>query len=74
MKLNRVSKVYRPMRIFGTLLKDIFWMGKRKESKHGWIRYPLYVKNKYQQTKVLKVIKESIIKKQTILNESSKRQ
>jgi len=52
MKLNRVSKVYRPMRIFGTLLKDIFWMGKRKESKHGWIRYPLYVKNKYQKTKV----------------------
>lgn len=49
-------------------------MGKRKETKHGWIRYPLYVKNKYQQTKVLKVIKESIIKKQTILNESSKRQ
>ena len=74
MKLNRVSKVYRPMRIFGTLLKDIFWMGKSKESKHGWIRYPLYVKNKYQQTKVLKVIKGSIIKKQTILNESSKRQ
>tara|TARA_R110001583_G_scaffold52157_3_gene162288 strand:+ start:456 stop:680 length:225 start_codon:yes stop_codon:yes gene_type:complete len=74
MKLNRVSKVYRPMRIFGTLLKDIFWMGKSKESKYGWIRYPLYVKNKYQQTKVLKVIKGSIIKKQTILNESSKRQ
>jgi len=73
MKLNRVSKVYRPMRIYGKLLKDIFWMGKSKESKFGWMRYPLYVKNKHQQKKILQLIKESIIKKQTILNESSKR-
>lgn len=73
MKLNTVSKIYRPMRIFGTLLKDIFWMGKRKETRFGWIRYPLYVKNKYQQKKVLKLINKTITENQTIKNESKKR-
>jgi len=73
MKLNTVSKIYRPMRIFGTLLKDIFWMGKRKETRFGWIRYPLYIKNKYQQKKVLKLINKTITENQTIKNESKKR-
>tara|TARA_R100001460_G_scaffold56525_1_gene96201 strand:- start:4394 stop:4624 length:231 start_codon:yes stop_codon:yes gene_type:complete len=75
MKVNKVNKIYRPMRVWfrniKTLFYDIFYPG---ESTHGWIRYPLNVKNKYQQTKVLKVIKKSIIKKQTITNDSSKRQ
>lgn len=61
------------MRIFGTLLKDIFWMGKRKETRFGWIRYPLYIKNKYQQKKVLKLINKTITENQTIKNESKKR-
>jgi len=73
MKLNTVSKIYRPMRIFGTLLKDIFWLGKRKETRFGWVRYPLYVKNKYQQKKVIQLINKTIREKQTILNESTKR-
>jgi len=73
MKLNTVSKIYRPMRIFGTLLKDIFWMGKRKETRFGWIRYPLYIKNKYQQKKVLILINKTITENQTIKNESKKR-
>lgn len=61
------------MRIFGTLLKDIFWLGKRKETRFGWVRYPLYVKNKYQQKKVIQLINKTIREKQTILNESTKR-
>ena len=74
MKLNTVSKVYRPLRVYGKLLKDIFWMGKSKETKHGWVRYPLYVKNKYQQKKVLQIINKEIRANQKIENESSKRQ
>ena len=73
MKLNTVSKVYRPLRVYGTLLKDIFWMGKPKETKHGWVRYPLYVKTKYQQKKVLQIINKEIRANQKIENESSKR-
>jgi len=35
MKVNRISKVYRPMREFGNLLKDLF---NPKKSTHFWIR------------------------------------
>jgi hypothetical protein len=46
-------------------------MGKSKESKHGWVRYPLYVKNKYQQKKVLQIINKDIRANQKIGNENS---
>jgi len=34
MKVTRVTKVYRPMRQFGQLLKDIF----KPKSIHFWVR------------------------------------
>mgnify|MGYP000300514247 CR=1 FL=1 len=35
MKVTRVTKIYRPMRMFGNLLKDIF---NPKKSLHFWVR------------------------------------
>tara|TARA_R110002050_G_scaffold44879_4_gene106620 strand:+ start:1209 stop:1427 length:219 start_codon:yes stop_codon:yes gene_type:complete len=35
MKVNKITKAYRPMREFGKLLKDIF---SPKESSHFWIK------------------------------------
>jgi hypothetical protein len=35
MKITKVAKVYRPMRKFGNLIKDLFMP---KQSNHFWIR------------------------------------
>tara|TARA_R110000803_G_scaffold181543_1_gene243956 strand:- start:46 stop:246 length:201 start_codon:yes stop_codon:yes gene_type:complete len=59
------------LKLFGTLLKDVFILGKKTDPKHGWCRYPLNVKSKYEQNKVLRIITKSIKEKQKIENENN---
>ena len=61
------------LKLFGTLLKDVFNLGKKTDPKYGWLRYPLNVKSKYEQNKILRIITKSIKEKQKIGNENSKR-
>ena len=63
-----------PLRLFGKLFKDIFNLGKKtNENPHGWCRFPINVKSKYEQNKVLRKITKSIRAKQIIKNDSKKR-
>jgi len=62
-----------PLRLFGKLFKDIFKLRKTKENPHGWCRFPINVKSKYEQNKVLRKITKSIKEKQIIKNDNKKR-
>jgi hypothetical protein len=55
MKVTRVTKVYRPMRKVGNLLKDIF---RPKESKHFWVRICEIAESKKDKKEQIKKIKE----------------
>jgi hypothetical protein len=61
------------LRLFGQLLKDIFGSNKKNEISHGWCRFPINVKNKYEQVKILSKISKEIRAKQIIKNDSKKR-
>ena len=61
------------LRLFGQLLKDIFGSDKKNDDPHGWCRYPINVKNRYQQVKILSKISKEIRAKQTIKDDSKKR-
>ena len=61
------------LRLFGQLLKDIFGSNKKNEISHGWCRFPINVKNKYEQVKILSKISKEIRAKQIIKNDSNKR-
>ena len=54
MKVNKVYKVYRPMRVwfrnFRKLMSDIF---NPKKSTHKWMRYPMYAINKKHKEIIL---------------------
>jgi hypothetical protein len=62
------------LRLFGQLLKDIFGSDKKNEISHGWCRFPINVKNKYEQVKILSKISKEIRAKQIIKDDSKKRQ
>jgi len=55
MKVTRVTKVYRPMRKVGNLLKDIF---RPKESKHFWIRVCEVADSKKEKKDHIKMISD----------------
>jgi len=61
------------LRLFGQLLKDIFGSDKKNDDPHGWCRYPINVKNRYQQVKILSKISKEIRAKQIIKDDSKKR-
>ena len=62
------------LRLFGQLIKDIFRSDKKNEISHGWCRFPINVKNKYEQVQILSKISKEIRAKQIIENDRKKRQ
>jgi hypothetical protein len=60
MKVNRVYKIYRPMRRFGNLLKDIFCP---ETSTHWWIRLPEGTETQREKIELLKKVQELIVKR-----------
>ena len=46
MKVTKITKVYRPMRKFGNLIKDLFMP---KQSNHFWIRVKEIAENKEEK-------------------------
>tara|TARA_R100001244_G_scaffold131918_1_gene106243 strand:+ start:63 stop:269 length:207 start_codon:yes stop_codon:yes gene_type:complete len=62
-----------PLRLFGKLFKDIFNSKKSNKNIYGWCRFPINVKSKYEQNKVLRKITKSIKEKQIIKNDNKKR-
>ena len=70
MKVTKVTKIYRPMLIWGKLFKDLFFT-KPIESTHKWCRYKMHFNNRSEQKKAnIKVIK-AILKNQIVSNESN---
>ena len=57
MKVNKVYKIYRPMRKFGNLLKDIF---SPETSIHWWMRLPEGVETQREKIELLKKTQELI--------------
>lgn len=57
MKVNKVYKIYRPMRKFGNLLKDIFLP---ETSTHWWMRLPEGVVTQREKIELLKKTQELI--------------
>ncbi len=57
MKVTKVTKIYRPMRKFGNLLKDIFLP---ETSIHWWMRLPEGVETQREKIELLKKTQELI--------------
>ena len=57
MKVNTVYKVYRPMRRFGNLIKDIFFPNK---STHWWMRLPECLQTEQEKKDLLKAIQKHV--------------
>lgn len=57
MKVNKVYKVYRPMRKFGNLLKDIFLPEK---STHWWIRVSEVAYSPQEKKEMINIITEKL--------------
>ena len=57
MKVNRVYKIYRPMRRFGNLIKDLFFPNK---STHWWMRLPEYLETEQEKKDLLKAIQNHV--------------
>ena len=70
MKVTKEIKIYRPMRIWGKLIKDLFFSSSI-ESTHKWCRYKIYFKNKAEQKKANALIINTILKNQVIGYEKS---
>ena len=70
MKVTKIPKIYRPMRIWGKLIKDLF-STQPIESTHKWCRYKMHFNNRNEQKKFnIKLIK-SILKNQIVGNENN---
>jgi hypothetical protein len=70
MKVTKIPKIYRPLRIWGKLIKDLFTT-QPIESTHKWCRYKIYFKNKAEQKKANALIINTILKNQVIGYEKS---
>jgi hypothetical protein len=57
MKVNTVYKIYRPMRRFGNLIKDIFFPSK---STHWWMRLPECLETEQEKKDLLKAIQKHV--------------
>jgi len=57
MKVNKVYKVYRPMRRFGNLIKDIFFPQK---SNYWWMRLPERLETEQEKKDLLKAIQNHV--------------
>lgn len=60
MKVTKATKIYRPMRRFGNLIKDIFFP---KTSTHWWIRLPEGIETQREKIELLKKVQELIVKR-----------
>ena len=65
MKVNKVYKVYRPMRIWGKLIKDLFFTSSI-ESTHKWCRYKMHFKNRSEQKKANTKLIKTILRNQIV--------
>ena len=65
MKVTKVTKIYRPMRIWGKLIKDLFFTNS-VESTHKWCRYKMHFKNRTEQKKANTKLIKTILKNQLI--------
>tara|TARA_R110002167_G_scaffold206264_1_gene410291 strand:+ start:342 stop:554 length:213 start_codon:yes stop_codon:yes gene_type:complete len=70
MKVNRVYKIYRPMKVWGKLIKDLFFSSSI-ESTHKWCRYKMYFNNRVEQKKANTKLIKAILKNQIIGNENN---
>lgn len=70
MKVNKITKIYRPMRIWGKLIKDLFF-NSSVESTHKWCRYKMHFYNRDEQKKFNKQLIKTILKNQIIGHEKS---
>ncbi len=60
MKVNKVTKIYRPMRKFGNLLKDFFLP---ERSTHWWIRVSEIAYSEQEKSDMINIITEKLNKR-----------
>jgi hypothetical protein len=60
MKVTKATKIYRPMRRFGNLIKDIFFP---ETSKHWWMRLPECIESEQEKKELLKTIQNQLKKR-----------
>ena len=70
MKVTKVTKIYRPMRVWGKLIKDLFFTS-NVESTHKWCRYKMHFNNRDEQKKANTILIKTILKNQIVSNESN---
>ena len=70
MKVTKVTKIYRPMRIWGKLIKDLFFSSSI-ESTHKWCRYKMHFNNRVEQKKANTKLIKTIIRNQIVANENN---
>jgi len=57
MKVTKITKIYRPMRKFGNLLKDIF---SPETSTHWWIRVSEIAYSEQEKKEMINIITEKL--------------
>lgn len=70
MKVTKVTKIYRPMKVWGKLIKDLFFSSSI-ESTHKWCRYKMYFNNKSEQKKFNTKLIKAILNNQIVGNENN---
>ena len=70
MKVTKVTKIYRPMKVWGKLIKDLFFSSSI-ESTHNWCRYKMYFNNKSEQKKFNTKLIKAILNNQIVGNENN---
>tara|TARA_R110002167_G_scaffold1660_1_gene7975 strand:+ start:1149 stop:1361 length:213 start_codon:yes stop_codon:yes gene_type:complete len=70
MKVTKVTKIYRPMKVWGKLIKDLFFSSSIK-STHKWCRYKMYFDNKSEQKKFNTKLIKAILNNQIVGNENN---
>ncbi len=70
MKVTKATKIYRPLRLWGELIKDLFFENK-KESTYKWCRYKIYFKSSEEQKKYNNLVLKTIKNQQLISNENN---
>jgi hypothetical protein len=70
MKVTKVTKIYRPMRTWGKLIKDLFF-NSSIESTHKWCRYKMHFNNRSEQKKANTKLIKTILRNQIVGYESN---
>ena len=70
MKVTKVTKIYRPMRTWGKLIKDLFF-NSSIESTHKWCRYKMHFNNRSEQKKANTKLIKTILRNQIVGHENN---